>query len=124
MDISTASVVSQSVHDSAVVLAFGAMLTAGLTALIKIATLVLAGYAGRLINTKLNVENSTWKQKIAFRLVCYAENKILGDTAKQNYVSGQLAKLLGDRVDQDEIQHLLEEAYTELQAKQKGVPVP
>jgi hypothetical protein len=63
LDISTATIVGQTVHDPAIVLALGAILTG----LIKLATLALAGIAGRLLNTKLNVENSTWKQKLVLR---------------------------------------------------------
>jgi hypothetical protein len=118
MDISTATLVGQTVHDPAIVVAFGAVLTG----LVKLASLVIAGFAGRYLNTKLNVENSTWKQKIALRLVCYAENKIAGNTEKQAYVSKELAGLLGDRVKPEEIQHLLEEAVIKLQALTKGVP--
>jgi len=119
MEISTVTVVGQSIHDPAVVLAFGAILTG----LIKLATLALAGIAGRLLNTKLNVENSTWKQKLAFRLVCYAENKIAADADKQAYVSRELSSLLGDRVKPEEIQHLLEEAVVKLMATTKGEAV-
>ena len=117
MDTSTGTVVGQTLNDPAVLLAFGALLTA----LVKVAMLAIAGMAGRLINTKLNVENSTWKQKIALRLVCYAENKILGDTDKQAYVSRELSSLLGNRVKPEEIQHLLEEAVVKMTALTKGV---
>lgn len=120
MDISTTTVVFQTVHDPAVVVAIGAVLTA----LVKLALIAIAGLAGRLLNTKLQVENSTWKQKLALRLVCFAENKIANDTDKQAYVSKELAQILGDRVQPEEIQHLLEEAVVELQVKTQGVPVP
>lgn len=119
MDISTITVVGQTARDPAVVLAFGAVVTG----LIKLALLAITGLAGRLINTRLHVENSTWKQKIALRLVCYAENKIIDDKDKQAYVSRELSKILGGRVDPEEVQHLLEEAVVQLQALTKGVPV-
>lgn len=111
MDLSTATVVGQTLHDSTVTLAIGAILTS----LVKLASLVIAGFAGRLLNTKLNVENSTWKQKLALRLVCYAENKILGDKEKQAYVARELGAILGHRVSDDEIAHLIEEAVIQLQ---------
>lgn len=116
MDSSTATIVNQTVHDPALALAIGAILTG----LIKLATLAVAGIAGRLLHTKLNVENSTWKQKLALRLVCYAENKIIGATDKQAYVSKELSKILGNRVTPEEIQHLLEEAVVQLQILTKG----
>jgi hypothetical protein len=117
MDTSTATLVGQTVHDPAVVLAFGAVLTG----LLKLVSLISVGLAGRLMNTKLNVENSTWKQKLALRLVCYAEQKIAADSDKQAYVSRELSKILGGRVQPEEIQHLLEEAVVQLQALTKGV---
>lgn len=118
MDISTTTVLGQTVHDPAIVIAFGAVLTA----ILKLATLAIAGLAGRLLNTKLNVENSTWKQKIALRIVCYAENKIIGDKEKQAYVARQLSDILGARVSPDEIDHLIEEAVVQLQVLTKAEP--
>lgn len=118
MDISTTTVVLQTIRDPAVVVAFGAVLAA----LLKLAFLALAGLGGRLLNTMLHVQNSTWKQKLALRLVCYAENKISGDPEKQAYVSQHLSALLGDRVGPDEIEHLLEEAVVKMTALTKGVP--
>ena len=119
MDISSSTIVGQTLRDPGMAIAAGAILTA----LIKIATLALAGMVGRLLNTKLHVEDSTWKQKVALRLVCYAENTILGDANKQAYVSKEIATILGNRVKPDEIQHLLEEAVVKMTALTKGVPV-
>jgi hypothetical protein len=118
MDISTATIVGQTVHDPAIALAIGAVLTG----LIKLALLAVTGLVGRLVNTKFNVENSTWKQKIAYRLVCYAENKIAGDTDKQAYVARSLTAILGNRVAPDEVEHLIEEAVVNLQVQSKGGP--
>ena len=120
MDISSSTIVGQTLNDPGIVLAFGVILTA----LVKIATLAVAGLAGRWLNTKLHVEDSTWKQKLALRLVCYAQNKIAGDQDKQAYVSKELSGLLGNRVKPDEIQHLLEEAVVKMTALTKGVPAP
>lgn len=118
MDISTATAVGQTINDPEIVLAVGAILTG----LLKLATLAIAGLAGRWLNTKLHVEDSTWKQKIALRLVCYAQNKIAGDADKQAYVSKEISNILGNRVKPEEVQHLLEEAVIKMTALTKGVP--
>ena len=110
MNLSTATIVGQTMTDPGMAVAISVILGG----VLKLVLLAVAGLVGRLINTKINVENSTWKQKLAFRLVCYAENKITDDTNKQAYVSRELSKILKGRVDPEEIQHLIEEAVTQL----------
>ncbi len=118
MDISTATIAGQVVHDGQVAAAFNQFLIALLT----LASTAVATLGGVFIKTKLNAENSTWKQKIAYRLVCYAENQIVGDDSKQKYVADKMHEILPS-VTSDEVKHLLEEAVVQLRATQTGTPV-
>lgn len=90
-----------------IVAALGAVLTA-------VATL-----AGMLIKTKLHAADSSWKQKLAYRFVCYAENKITGDTEKQEYVAEQLHAMFPS-ISVDEVKHLIEEAVVQLNSVQNS----
>ena len=116
MDISTATVVGATIHDSQVVAAFNGLLTEA----IKLLTLFVGTLIGVLVNKKLHAENSSWKQTLAFRLVCYAENKLAdaGDQGKFQYVADQLQAKFG--IDAKETEHLIEEAVVKLQAATKG----
>lgn len=90
-----------------IVAALGAVLTA-------VATL-----AGMLIKTKLHAADSSWKQKLAYRFVCYAENKVIGDKEKQEYVADQLHTMFPS-ISVDEVEHLIEEAVVQLTSVQSS----
>lgn len=118
MDISTSTVVGQVVRDGQVVAAFNQFVIS----LLGLVTTAVATLGGLLIRTKLNAENSTWKQKLAYRLVCYAEQRLsdLGNDGKFDYVANELQKKLG--IDPVETKHLVEEAIVKLRTTQSGGP--
>lgn len=116
---STGTIIGQIMGDPAV---HGAIVNA-VVAVLGAALTAVATLAGMLIKTKLHAENSTWKQNLAYRLVCYAENKVLGNAEKQQYVADQLHQKFPS-IDPEEVKHLIEEAVIKLQTTQSGAPAP
>ncbi len=77
----------------------------------------VATAAGVGIKIWINSMNSSWKKTLATRLVKYAEQKIEGDTQKQQWVADQLSQKLKGRISSEEVQHLIEEAFVNMKAQ-------
>lgn len=113
MDISTQTLVGQTLSDPRVSASIAQLAAAALAAVLS----VVATLLGKFIKTKLNAENSTWKQKIAYRLVCYAEQKIVDNAGRRQYVADQIHALM-PKVSSEEAAHLIEEAVVQLRSVQ------
>lgn len=116
MDISTSTVVGQVLQDAQVANA----ITQFVTALITVVLIPSVTYLGLYIKSKYNSEQSTWKQKIAYRLVCFAEQKLeqAGAQGKFDYVAKQLRDHF--KIKPEETGHLIEEAIIKLKTSQGG----
>jgi len=101
--VSSATLVSPAVNS-----AFNQILSDSL----QLAGLLLASGLGWLVKLGINNLNSNWKKAIAFRLVSYAQQKILGDDTKLAWVSKEMAGHF-PRLKE----HHIEEAVVELKAK-------
>lgn len=86
-----------------------------LSDLLQLILLAVSTGAGLLIKRYLNSMGTGLKRTIATRLVKFAEQRLVGNDQKLNYVTQELSKAL-PRLSTEEIHHLAEEAVYNLQA--------
>lgn len=85
-----------------------------LSDLLQLILLAVSTGAGLLIKNYLNSMGTGLKQTIATRLVKFAEQRLVGNDQKLNYVTQELSKAF-PRLNPDEIHHLVEEAVYNLE---------
>lgn len=87
-----------------------------LTSAIQLVLLVFASGATWAIKLLINNLHSGFKEALARRLVAYAEQKLPTNEEKMKYVAEQIHSRF-PRIEETEIQHLIEEAVVNLKTQ-------
>lgn len=116
MDIlaSTATVLSpevtSAVHDA-------------LSSLLQLVLLLVSTGVAYLVRLLIGQLKSGWKQKLAVRMVRYAEQRCVGNTAKLAYAKSKLKQFF-PRLSEEEIDHHIEEAVVLLKSELRSSTPP
>lgn len=87
---------------------------------LQLVSLLVVSSIGLLVKKYINSLNSAWKQKLAYRFVAFAEQRLTANDEKLNYAKGKLKEFF-PRLSNEEIEHLVEESVSSLRASTKPV---
>lgn len=91
--------------------------------LLQLTLLGLSAAASYGVKIWINSMNSSWKKAIALRLVKFAEQRLLGNKEKLDYVAKKLHEHF-PRLGEEEISQLIEEAVADLPSSNVEPVIP